>query len=339
MANFTSDNTAGVHPQVLAALSSCNEGAAPSYGADGWSQALEARLAQLFGVKVAVGLVSSGTAANALALALFTPPYGAVFCHEHAHILSDEYGAPGFFTGGAQLWPLAGKHGKIQPDTLGAALAQATAKLVKPAMLSLTQATESGALYSAEELSALCELAHAAGLKVHMDGARFAGSAVALGGAAEASWQRGVDVLSFGGTKGGCMNAEAVVVFDPAAEAADILALRRKQSGHTASKMRYQAAQFHGWLEGGLWLQLATHAGSMAQLLAKWVHSSTGLMPLHPVEANMVFYALPAEAAARVAQAHEFLEWHDGSCRFVMSHATKAADVMALADSIKAALA
>ncbi|NBO19334.1 MAG: low specificity L-threonine aldolase [Proteobacteria bacterium] len=336
MAHFISDNTAGVHPQVMASLAACNSGPAPAYGQDRWTQALEARMEALCTVPVAVALVGSGTAANALGLSLYTPPYGSILCHQHAHILSDEYGAPGFFSGGAQLWPLAGEHGKITPEAFSAALAEAAGKLVKPAMLSLSLPTESGTAYSAQEVAALCDMAHHAGMGVQVDGARFANVAAQFGGLAQLA-ACGVNVLSFGGSKNGCMAAEMVVVMNPTPGAASQLSLRRKQSGHTTAKARYQAAQFLAYLQDNLWLTLAAHANSMAQLLASWVQQGAGMAPLHPVQANMVFYALsPAQAESLRQAGHEFLAWHDGSYRFVMSYSTTTADIMALADSLAA---
>lgn len=337
MANFTSDNQAPAHPSIMAALALCNEDHAPSYGQDRWTQALTARMENLFQSKVQVALTTTGTAANALALSLYTPSYGAILCHEHAHILSDEYGAPSFFSGGGQMLPIAGAHGKITPEALGNALAVASQKLVKPAMLSLSMATESGTSYSAAELMTLCDMAHAAHMGVHVDGARFANVAAALGGAAILP-RCGVDVLSFGGTKNGCINAEAVVVFNPASGVAERIALKSKQSGQTSSKMRYQAAQFLAYLNQDLWLSLGAHANSMAALLAGWMQKA-GLQPLHPVQANMVFYALTPHLAQHLRQdGHTFMDWHDGSARFVCSYATSVGDVTALADSAASAL-
>ncbi len=338
MANFSSDNQAPAHPAIMAALALCNEDTVPAYGQDRWTQALSERMGSVFQSRVQVALVSSGTAANALALSLYTPSHGAIFCHQHAHIISDEYGAPGFFSGGAQMTPLAGPNGKITPDILARALKVAAEKLVKPSMLSLSMATESGTSYSAAELMVLCDMAHAAQMGVHVDGARFANVVASLGGPAMLP-RCGVDVLSFGGSKNGCINAEAVVVFDPAPGVAERLALKCKQSGHSTAKMRFQAAQFLAYLNGDLWLELAGHANGMATLLSGWLQKSAGIAPMHPVQANMVFYALTPEVAQGLrAAGHEFMYWHDGSYRFVCSYATTAADVMALADHMAGAM-
>lgn len=336
MANFISDNQAPAHPAIMAALALCNEGDAAAYGQDRWTAALSDRIGHIFQSRVLVSLMASGTAANALALSLYTPAHGAIFCHEDAHIISDEYGAPGFFSGGAQMVPIAGAHGKITAEGLARALDVAAGKLVKPAMLSLSMATESGTAYSAAELMSLCDMAHAAQMGVHVDGARFANVAGLLGNAAMLP-RCGVDVLSFGGTKNGCIGAEAVVVFDPAPGVAERMALKAKQSGHATAKMRYQAAQFLAYLNGDLWLQLGAHANGMAALLSGWLQKMAGISPLHGVQANMVFYALEPQVAQGLrAAGHEFMDWHDGSYRFVCSYATTAADVMALADDMAA---
>src|SRR5712691_1847494 len=216
--NFASDNAAAVAPEILAALARANEGAALAYGQDAWTNRVERRLAEIFEREVAVFLVPTGTAANALALAHLTPPWGAVLCHAESHIATDECGAPEFFGGGIKLVGLPGVAGKISADTLGAALAQRNwggPHHVSPAVLSLSQATEAGTIYRPDEIRRLADIAHARGLAVHVDGARL-GNALARMNAspAEATWQAGVDALSFGATKGGALAAEAVLFFD-----------------------------------------------------------------------------------------------------------------------------
>src|SRR5258708_1698717 len=218
--NFASDNAAGIAPQILAAISRANSGAALAYGGDPWTQRVEARFADLFEHEVAVFLVPTGTAANALALAHLTPPWGAVLCHTEAHIATDECGAPEFFGGGIKLVGLAGEAGTIAPDTLKGALVHGQwggPHHVSPAVLSLSQATEAGTIYRPEEVRRLAEIAHGHGLHVHMDGARL-GNALARMNAspAQATWQAGVDALSFGATKGGALAPGALLFFDPA---------------------------------------------------------------------------------------------------------------------------
>jgi threonine aldolase len=301
--NFASDNAAGIAPAILQALGRANAGFALSYGNDDLSRAVERRLSELFEREVAVYLVATGTAANALAIAHVSPPWGAVLCHEEAHIACDEAGAPEFFGGGLKLVPLRGEHGKIAPATLTAAFAtfRGEPHSVLPAVLSLTQATEAGTVYSNAEVAALSAVAHERGLAVHMDGARFGNALARLGSTpAEATWKAGVDVLSFGATKGGAMAAEAVIFFDP--ERARAMPSRRKRSGHLVSKHRYLAAQFDAYLRDDLWLRLARHANAAASGLAAGL-AAHGLPPVSPVEANEVFVRLPMEADRRLKEA------------------------------------
>jgi len=231
--NFASDNTAGVAPEIMAALARANDGFALGYGNDDWTRRVEAKLAELFKREVAVFLVPTGTAANALALAHVTPPWGAVLCHHDAHIATDECGAPEFFGGGIKLVELPGAGGKIAAETLKDALEKKQWRPphhVTPAALSISQATEAGTIYRPHEIRALADIAHAHGLAVHVDGARL-GNALARMNASpdEITWRAGVDVLSFGATKGGAMGAEAVIFFDP--KRAEGMPARRKRGG------------------------------------------------------------------------------------------------------------
>jgi threonine aldolase len=300
--NFASDNAAGVAPEIIAAISRANDGATLAYGRDQWTRQVERRLAETFEREVAVFLVATGTAANALALAHLTPPWGAVLCHHESHIAADECGAPEFFGGGIKLIGLAGEAGKITPQTLRSALDSGPwggPHHVSPAVLSLSQATEAGTIYRIDEIRELAALAHARGLAVHVDGARL-GNALARMNAspAQATWQAGVDVLSFGATKGGALAAEAVVFFDPARAAG--MPERRKRAGHLVSKHRFLAAQIEAYLDQRLWLKLAQHANAMADRLASGL-SAGGLAPIWPVEANEVFVALPLPVDRRLA--------------------------------------
>ena len=269
--NFASDNTAPVAPAILDAIVKANAGFARGYGNDDWTAGVERRLAEVFEREVAVFLVPTGTAANALALAQVTPPWGVVFCHAESHIATDECGAPEFFGGGLKLAGLAGGDGKIAPETLAAALAgygDHRPHQMVAAALSLTQASEAGTIYRTDEIARLSEIAHARSLAVHMDGARFANALVRLNTTpAQMTWQSGIDVLSFGATKGGALAAEAVVVFDPARAA--FFGERRKRAGHLVSKHRFIAAQMAAYLAGDCWLLLARHANAMADRLAQ----------------------------------------------------------------------
>ena len=302
--NFASDNAAGVAPEILAAIARANEGAALAYGRDDWTKRVERRFAELFEREVAVFLVATGTAANALALAHLTPPWGAVLCHAESHIATDECGAPEFFGGGIKLVGLPGAGCKIAPPTLADALDRGQwggPHHVSPSVLSLSQATEAGTIYRPHEIRRLAEIAHGRGLLVHVDGARFANALVRMNASpAQAAWRAGVDALSFGATKGGALAAEAVVFFDPARAAN--MSERRKRGGHLVSKHRFLAAQIEAYLADDLWLKLARHANAMADRLAAQL-ATAGLPPVWPVEANEVFVALPPHVDERLKAA------------------------------------
>jgi threonine aldolase len=306
--NFASDNTAPVAPAILDAIFKANSGFVRGYGNDDWTRGVELRLAELFEHEVAVFLVPTGTACNALALAQIAPPWGVVFCHAESHIATDECGAPEFFGAGLKLAGLPGDDGKIAPATLKAALAgyggHSPHQMVASA-LSITQASEAGTIYRPDEIATLSEIAHARpdgrGLAVHMDGARFANALVRLNATpAQLTWQSGIDVLSFGATKGGAMAAEAMVMFDPARAA--FMAERRKRGGHLLSKHRFIAVQMAAYLADDCWLKLARHANAMADRLAQGL-TAAGLKPVWPVEANLVFVLLPRALDAKLKAA------------------------------------
>jgi threonine aldolase len=313
--NFASDNTAGVAPAILDAIARANDGCALGYGSDAGTARVEQRLAQMLEHELAVFLVPTGTAANALALAQVTPPWGAVLCHRESHIATDECGAPEFFGGGLKLIGLAGEGGKIAPATLEAALARGPwggPHHVTAAALSLSQATEVGTIYRPAEIAQLADIAHARGVAVHMDGARFANALVRTNATpAELTWRAGVDVLSFGATKGGALAAEAVIFFDPAR--AGGMQERRKRGGHLLSKHRFLAAQLEAYLADDLWLDLARHANRMADRLVERLGAS-GIKPVWPVEANEVFVPLGAEADRRLkAAGASYYPWTSAS--------------------------
>ena len=329
--DFASDNTAGIATPVLAALAAANAGPAAAYGADDWTRRLTERIAALFEHEVAVFPVFTGTAANALALSALCPPHGLVLAEDKAHIRVDECGAPELMSGGARIEGIAGSHGRLAPDALAARLgAMAYMKggvhHLQASALSLTQATESGTVYRPDEIAALTAIVRSHGLKCHMDGARFANAVAALGcSPADVTWRAGIDVLSFGGTKGGCLGAELVVFFDPAL--AEGFEWRRKRAGQLASKMRFLSAQMLAWFEDGLWLDLAAHANAMAARLGEGL-AARGHAPACPVEANMVFPALPEPAIARLeAAGARFYRWDDRLVRLVCGFETEAADV------------
>ncbi|MBV9331005.1 MAG: low specificity L-threonine aldolase [Alphaproteobacteria bacterium] len=341
--NFSSDNAWGAWPEMIEAIAREAAGPAPSYGDDAVTSRLKKRFGEIFGREVEVFPVISGTAANALAIATLVPPHGAVFCHAHSHIAVDECGAPEFFSHGAKLVELDGSHAKLVPAAVEAALAhfhKGFVHHVQPALLSITQATELGTVYRPDEIAALAGLARRQGMKVHMDGARFANALATLRcSAADATWRAGVDALSFGATKGGALGAEAVIFFDP--EAAADFAYRRKKSGHLISKMRFVSAQLEAYLEGDLWLQRAAHANSLAKALADGLKKISGVEIAEATEANSVFAWLPDALGARLrARGARFYDWQPSSdgrtlVRFVTSFATPLREVEALLEAAR----
>ncbi|WP_374373221.1 low specificity L-threonine aldolase [Dongia sp.] len=332
--NFCSDNVAGIAPEILAAIGRVNENAAmPSYGGDAITARVEAKLSEVFERRVWAFPVVTGTAANSLALSVMTPPYGAVYCHPEAHIIVDECGAPEFYTGGAKLVPIAGKNGKLAASDVAHALENARAgdvHHVQPAAVSLTQATECGTVYSAEEVGAIGEIARRHHVKLHMDGARFANALRHMNASpADITWKAGVDALSFGATKNGAMAAEAVVFFDE--KLAETFGFRRKRAGHLISKMRFVSAQLDAYLENDLWLRLADHANAQAARLVAGLQALPGVELLHPVQANEIFIRLPLAVVAGLrAAGFDFYDWPGaapGTIRLVTSFATRAEDV------------
>ena len=310
--NFTSDNAAGVAPAILDALVAASAGTAAAYGADAFTTRAQAALDEVFERKVASFLVSTGTAANALALGALTPPWSAVFCHEEAHIHDDECGAPELFTGGAKLVGIPGEGGKITPAALRETLARfprGLAKSVQPGALSLSQATEAGTIYSTDEIAALSAIAHGAGLAVHMDGARFANALVELGcSPAQMSWKAGVDALSFGATKNGAMGCEAVIFFNPDQSAN--FPFQRKRGGHTLSKGRFLGAQMTAYLDNGLWLTLARRANDAARRMADGLAPAGPVRLAWPRRVNEIFPIAPRSLAAALrAEGAAFHEW------------------------------
>lgn len=329
--NFRSDNTAPAAAEIIAALARVNEKAAAPYGEDQWSLALDARFSELFEREVRVFTVASGTAANSIALASAVPPWGAVLCHREAHIERDECGAPEFFSGGAKLVLLDGEAAKITPAALADGVARGVRDIhaVQLAAVSISQASERGAIYRPEEVAALGEIARGSGLAFHMDGARFANALAALGCTpADITWRGGVDLLSFGATKNGALAAECIVVFD--LDRAEEVARRRKRGGHLLCKGRYAAAQLLAYLEDGLWLKLAARANGLAKRLGE----AAGPFLTEPVETNQVFFKPGAKELARLrAAGADFLDWGlegPGEARLVVSWNQSEADVEAM---------
>ncbi|MCO6383580.1 low specificity L-threonine aldolase [Oceanicola sp. 502str15] len=303
--NFASDNTGPVHPAVMAALVEANDGYAMPYGADPLSLRVVEQVREAFEApEAAVFLAATGTAANVLLLSTMAEPFETIFCADCAHIHEDECNAPELFTGGAKLTLVPHEAGRMAPGDLRAAIeAEGTRGVHGPRRgpVSITQATEKGAVYTLEELRALSGVARDHGLGVHMDGARFANAVAHLGCTpAEASWKAGVDALSFGGTKNGLMGVEAMVLFDPTK--AEELEYRRKRGAQLFSKHRYLAAQMGAYLTGGLWLESARTANAAAAALARGVEGAGGRLHA-PQESNLLFADLPRAAHQRLKAA------------------------------------
>jgi threonine aldolase len=313
---FFSDNAAAAHPAVIEAIAASNR-LDTAYDGDEWSGKLDGAFSDLFETEVRALWVSTGTAANCLALAALCPPYGGIICHKDAHIEVDEAGAPGFFTGGAKLMLVDGPGAKISSETVDAAIGRIRKDVhqVQPKALSITNATEYGRTYSPDETAALGEFARSHGLGFHLDGARFANAVVSTRAApADLSWRAGVDVMSFGFTKNGGMNAEALIFFRT--ELADEALVLKKRAGHLLSKGRYLAAQILAMLEGDVWLDNARAANAAAAVLAEAARDRL----VYPVEANELFMRITAEEnAALRAQGFDFYDWGPGQIRLVTS--------------------
>jgi threonine aldolase len=330
---FFSDNAAAAHPKVMEAILQSNR-LDTAYDGDEWSARLDSAFSELFEREVRALWVSTGTAANCLALAALCPPYRGILCHTDAHIEVDEAGAPGFFTGGAKLMLLDGPGAKVTPEIVdeGVRSVRKDVHQVQPAAISITNATEYGLVYRASEVAALGDLARTHGLAMHMDGARFANAIASTGDSpADMTWRAGVDALSFGFVKNGGLNAEALILFKT--ELADEVAVRRKRAGHLSSKGRMLAAQILALIEGDLWLANARASNAAAQALAS---AAPGRL-VYPVEANEIFLrASPDEALALRAKGFDFYDWGPGEIRFVTSWDQDGDDVAKLAEAIRA---
>jgi len=329
--NFRSDNTAPVSPEIIAALTSVNDMPVAAYGEDPWSKRLDETFGEVFERDVRVFTVASGTAANSIAIASATPPWGGVICHREAHISCDECGAPEFYSGGAKLVLVEGPSAKMSAATLKEAVARNTRDIhsIVPAAVSISQATERGAVYAPAEIAALGEVARASKIAFHVDGARFANAVAALGCTpAGITWRGGVDLLAFGATKNGAMAAEAIICFD--LDRAEEIARRRKRGGHLFCKGRYPAAQLLAYLKDSLWLKLAARANTLAQQLGEAAAPFLSV----PVETNQVFIKPGAAALAKLrSDGADFYDWGEvgaGEARLVVSWNQDEADVKRL---------
>ncbi|MEV6349185.1 beta-eliminating lyase-related protein [Actinoplanes sp. NPDC051851] len=330
--SYLSDNTAGASTEILDAVVRAADGLAAPYGNDGLSKEMTEQFGAVFEHAVDVFPVTTGSAANGLALAALTPPWGSILCHPDGHITTDEAGAPEFFTDGAKITLVDGPGSKIDPELLRAAVGRRRGDVhsVQPAVLSLTQVTETGSVYTLDELRELSAIAHGAGLRVHMDGARFANALVALGVTpAELTWRLGVDVLSFGATKNGAMTADAIVSFDPGLRTE--LAYRHKRGGQLTAKMRFQSAQLAAYLRDDLWLRNARQANAMARRLAD------GLPERADAAANILFCRFPVELSRALKErGFAFYDdrWEPGTVRLVTSFAHRTEDIDAFLTAV-----
>ena len=342
---FASDNTSPVPPQVMAALNKANAGYRRSYGNDDEMHEVRQLIRDVFEAPNAeVYLVATGTTANVLSLATLVDPWQAIYCHRYAHIAMDECGAPEFYSGGAKLELVDGDHGKILPAGLETAIAtqvKGDVHSVQPGALSLTNVTEAGTVYTVEEVTVLNAIAKSHGIRTHLDGSRFANALVSTGATpAEMSWKAGVDVLSFGGTKNGLLGAEAVILFDP--DLAWEFELRRKRGGHLFSKHRYLSAQMLAYLQDDLWLELAARSNASAAKLATKLRALPDVTLTHPVDANLVFAAMPRALHKRAIAAGAVYSAIDPegdeaemlNCRLVCSWSTTDEDITNFMDAL-----
>ncbi len=338
MIDYRSDNTGRAAPAILEALIRANHDTALGYGADEWTATLQRRFSDVFEKAVRVFPVATGTAANALSLAAISPSWGIVYCSEAAHINTSEANAAGFFGGGLKLTPVAGVDGRINPERLAetvAAVAPGQLHRGQPAAVNVTQASDLGTVYPLAELHAVAEVAKARGLRIHMDGARFANAVARLGcSPAEASWRAGVDIMSFGATKNGGALCDAIVVFAP--ELVDGLAVQLRRAGQVWSKMRFASAQLLAYVEDDLWLELARSSNAIAAHIARGLAGVPGARLLAPVEANEIFLELPGGVMdALEADGFAFYRRSKTMARFVCRFDATTAEADALLDALR----
>ncbi len=334
---FASDNYAGICPEAFQAMETANQGFVSSYGDDLWTERACESIRQVFESDCQVFFVFNGTAANSLALAALCRSYHSVICHDLAHVETDECGAPEFFSNGTKILHIHGPQGKLDLTEVERAITRRSdIHYPRPKVLSLTQATEVGTVYTPGEICAASELARRYGLKVQMDGARFANAVVSLDVApADITWRAGVDVLCLGGAKNGMAVGEAVVFFDR--ELASEFEYRCKQAGQLASKMRFISAPWIGMLDGGAWLKNARHANSCAALLEQKLSEISGVRIMYPRQANSVFVEMPEAVVAglRATGWHFYSFIGSGGARFMCSWQTTRDDVFQLAEAVR----
>ena len=334
---FASDNVTGVCPEVLDAILKVNNGDSAPYGNDDLSKILQEKFSKIFEKDVVVYPTASGTAANALALSALTPVFGNIYCHKLSHINTDECGAPEFYTGGAKLITVKGVNGKINPQELSKSIGGVgVVHHTQPSVVSITQLCETGETYELDEIKEISDTAHKHNLKMHMDGARFANALVSLGASpAEMTWKSGIDVLSFGATKNGCIAAEAIIFFKP--ELVGNLPFLMKRSGHLLSKMRFVSAQLDAYITGDVWLNNAKHANKMGKKLSEGLNSNPKIELAYPTQGNEVFAKFPRPIIEHLnSEGYKMNEEElDGKAvRLVAAWNTKESDVDQLLETI-----
>ncbi|MBT4973965.1 MAG: low specificity L-threonine aldolase [Gammaproteobacteria bacterium] len=334
---FASDNVTSACPEVMDAVIAANSGIAGSYGDDEWSLALKNKLSEIFETEVEVFLAVTGTASNALALSALAPVFGKIYCHELSHINTDECGAPELFTGGAKLIPMRSSNGRIDATDLAETIrGSGNVHVTQPSVVSVTMSCETGTVYQLDEIKAISKIAHDNKMSVHMDGARFANALVSLDvSPAELTWKSGVDVLTLGGTKNGCLAAEAVVFFKP--QMVGNFPFLHKRSGQLLSKMRFISSQLEAYLTGDVWLRNARHANAMAKILSEGLDSFANIKLAYPTQSNEVFVHLPRDVIDYLnSSGYEINEEElDGKAvRFVTAWNSELKDINDLLDTL-----
>jgi threonine aldolase len=334
---FTSDNVTSACPEVMDALIEANSGITGSYGDDEYSSRLKTKLSEVFETEVEVFLAVSGTASNALALSALAPVYGKIYCHELSHINTDECGAPELFTGGAKLNPMRSIDGRINAKELDEIVrGSGNVHVTQPSVVSITQSCETGTVYQLDEIQEISKIAHKHKMSVHMDGARFANGLVSLGvRPAEMTWKSGVDVLTLGGTKNGCLAAEAIIFFQP--KMVGNFPFLHKRSGQLLSKMRFISSQLNAYVSNDVWIRNASHANSMAKILSEGLNAFSNINLVYPTESNEVFVHLPRDVIDYLNNSGYDIneEELDGKAvRFVTAWNTDRNDVFNLLDKL-----
>ncbi|MDB3903205.1 low specificity L-threonine aldolase [Candidatus Pelagibacter sp.] len=335
---FASDNVAGACPEVLDAILKANDGDRAPYGDDEISKNLQDKFSEVFEKEVIVFPTSSGTAANALALSTMTPSFGNIYCHKLSHINVDECGAPEFYTGGAKLVNLNGINGKITAEELNKSISgKGVVHHTQPSSVSITQLCETGEAYELDEIKKISEIAHNHKLNMHMDGARFANALVSLDcSPAEMTWKSGIDVLSFGATKNGCLAAEAIIFFKP--ELVGNLPFLMKRAGHLLSKMSFVSAQLDAYITNEVWLRNAKHANAMGKKLSQGLNQHKNIELAYPTDANEIFVKIPKDIIDQLNSEGYTInddEWDGKAVRLVTAWNTSLSDIETFLNFIK----